>query len=171
MFRNNHFRAWHFESATFRGPGAPAAAFRRKDQKARSAAFNCALSFRRLPNVPLDLPAQTRVLTKGGYRKFVFDFSNFPEVAAGASLSNLRVTGPGGAVLTGLSVGTVVVLPADFTDSDGTVPAGEGVRVPLRAGDAARAGTDYVVECWAETPTGDLLAVSGRVAVRTLTSV
>lgn len=111
------------------------------------------------------LAYQTRTKTPTEVLSVVFDFANFPELVAGASILSAAVSGPGGASLTGLVAGPPVVLSAAAViDALGnTVAAGKGVQVALAGGTA---GADVVVECAATLSTGSVAVVQGKIAVR-----
>lgn len=112
------------------------------------------------------MPYQTRVMAPGEGRVFVWDFANFPELLAGATIVSAVVTGPGGTPLVGLTAGTPVVLTAAaVVDSAGnTVAAGKGVSCALFA--PSSAGEDEVVECKATLSNGATPVVQGKVVFR-----
>lgn len=78
---------------------------------------------------------------------FCFDFSDEPALDAGEVIASPDVTAdPTGSLV----VGSPVVLPADFADTDGTiVPASKGVAVRIKPG-TATPGTKYLVTCVAD---------------------
>lgn len=135
----------------------PAGVFRRADAHSRV--------IRRLPRMSAALAYQTRTKTPDEIVALVFDFTNFPEIVAGATISSAVVSGPGGAPLTGLAAGTPAVLAAAATiDSLGnTVAAGKGVECALSGGGA---GDDVIVQCAATLSTGSKAVVQGKIAVR-----
>lgn len=135
----------------------PGGRFQRADARARS--------IRRSPRMSATLAYQTRTKTPTEVLSVVFDFANFPELVAGASILSAAVSGPGGASLTGLVAGPPVVLSAAAViDALGnTVAAGKGVQVALAGGTA---GADVVVECAATLSTGSVAVVQGKIAVR-----
>lgn len=90
-----------------------------------------------------------------------FDFSNAPQVVDGETLANPTVAYVGAAV-GAPTIGTPVILSADFYDSDGSfIPSGNGVKVRLTGGSA---GT-YSISCKVETQQGDKIEVLGRLIV------
>lgn len=93
------------------------------------------------------LPAENRL--------YVFDFSDFPEVLAGETLSLPVVPASSP---TGLTIGT----PAVSAVARGDVPAGQAVEVMISGGTA---GIDYQVEGQATTSGGAKLAVGGVIKV------
>lgn len=107
----------------------------------------------------------TRTKTPDEVLAVVFDFSNFPEIVAGATISSAVVSGPGRVPLTGLVAGVPSVLTsAAVVDSLGnTVAAGKGVQVALAGGGA---GDDVIVSCAATLSTGSVATVQGKIAVR-----
>ncbi len=122
--------------------------------------------FRRIPRMSAaSLAYLTRTKTPTEIVVFVFDFSTFPEVIAGATITSAVVSGPGGSALSGLVAGTPAVLTAAaIVDADSnTVAAGKGVRCTLSGGSA---GSDVLVECAATLSTGSVAVVQGKVAVR-----
>jgi len=122
--------------------------------------------FKRVPRMSAaSLAYLTRTKTPTEVVLFVFDFTNFPEVVAGATISSAVVSGPGGQALSGLVAGTPAVLSAAAViDGDGnTVAAGKGVQCTLAGGSA---GSDVLVECAVTLSTGSVAVVQGKVAVR-----
>ncbi len=97
---------------------------------------------------------QTRTKTAAEVVVFVFDFSNFPEIVAGETISSTTVP-----AVSGITIGT----PAVLTEETDGVPEGEGVAVTISAGTV---GTDYTVDCRIVTSGGSTRAVRGVVAVR-----
>lgn len=121
-------------------------------------------SFKRTTNVN-SLSYQTRTKTPDQVLAVVFDFTNFPEVVAGATISSAVISGPAGAALTGITAGTPSVLAAAavIDSQSNTVAAGKGVRVALAGGGA---GDDVIVQCAATLSTGSIATVQGKIAVR-----
>jgi hypothetical protein len=83
---------------------------------------------------------------------YLFDFSNFPEVVAGETLSSPSVSSSP----SGLTVGTPAVTAAE---RDG-VAAGEGVAVTVSGGTAS---TTYSLECSVTTSGGSVRVVKGEI--------
>lgn len=86
---------------------------------------------------------------------YLFDFSNFPEVVAGETLSNPTVTVTVGS---GLTVGS----PAVTTVERDEVAAGAGVAVTVSSGTP---GTTYTLECKVTTSGGAQRVVKGEIVV------
>lgn len=84
---------------------------------------------------------------------YQFDFSDFPEVVAGETLSSPNVP-----AVSGLTIGTPAVTVAE---RDG-VAAGKGVAVTVSGGTA---GTTYTITATAVTSGGSTRAVRGRIRV------
>lgn len=102
--------------------------------------------------------AELQTLVVGSARRFVFDYSNFPEVVAGETLSAPAIT-----AVSGLTFGSPAVLAAPFVyDEDGsTVATGKGVSVLVTA---AAAG-DYDVTCLVTASGGGTLPLRDRLKV------
>jgi hypothetical protein len=149
-----------YRGGTFRR-GDPGRAFARLAPARTLSRADAARTFRGNPDVQPEASYETRVLRRdpGGDDAetvaFLFDFSNFPEVAAGGTLSSPAVP-----AVTGLTFGTPAVTAAEL---DG-IPAGEAVQVTVTAGEDTEDG-NYAVWCYA-TVGGSRRAVKGVVAVR-----
>jgi hypothetical protein len=93
----------------------------------------------------------------GELRCVGFDFSEFPEVVEGETLSSPSVSAD-----PGLTAGSPEVLTADFVPGDGdpTIASGKGVKVSLTA---SAAGT-YDVTCQVTTSGGSTLKIRGKAA-------
>lgn len=85
---------------------------------------------------------------------FLFDFSRFPEVREGETLSSPSVTSSP----SGLTVGS----PAVTSSRRDGVPAGQGVAVTISSGSA---GTSYSLEALATTSGGAIRCVKGVLKV------
>lgn len=89
--------------------------------------------------------------------EYAFDFSNFPEIAAGETIDLIAVTddpaNPGE-----LTIGTPGVNDAEYDD----IPAGAGVVVTVSGGTA---GTTYRLKCKATTSGGSVRVVKGDIEV------
>lgn len=96
----------------------------------------------------------TRVKDTSETVSYLFDFSRFPEVKAGETLSSPSVT----ASPSGLTVGSPAVTAAA---RDG-VPAGQGVAVTISSGSAS---ATYSLECLATTSGGAVRCVKGVLLV------
>lgn len=97
---------------------------------------------------------QTRTKKVSEVVLFVFDFSNFPEVEAGETLSNPSVP-----AVSGLTIGSPAITAAE---TDG-IAAGKALQVSISGGTA---GTDYTVSAYVTTSGGSTRGVEGVVAVR-----
>ncbi len=86
---------------------------------------------------------------------YLFDYSNFPEVLAGETLSSPTVTATVGS---GLTIGTPNVTLVERDE----VAAGEGVEVTISSGTA---GTTYTLECRCTTSGGSQRVVKGQLVV------
>jgi hypothetical protein len=84
---------------------------------------------------------------------YLFDFSAFPEVKAGGTLSSPSVP-----AVTGLTIGSPAVTAVERDD----VAAGQGVQVLISGGTAT---TTYDVECSAAISGGVTRVVKGRIVV------
>jgi hypothetical protein len=92
---------------------------------------------------------------------YVFDFSRFPELVAGETISSPSVPASSP---TGLTIGSPTVTVADqvvFTNG-GVVEAGQGVQVTLSGGTA---GVTYALECSITTSGGAVRVVKGSLIV------
>jgi hypothetical protein len=78
-------------------------------------------------------------------RAYVFDFSRYPEVISGETISS-----PVTPAVSGLTIGSPTVTSATI---DG-VPSGKGVKVTISSGTA---GTTYTVDCRVTTSGGSTL--------------
>lgn len=86
-------------------------------------------------------------------RSYVFDFSQFPEVVDGETLSSPTVP-----AVSGLAIGSPTVL----TSAVDYVASGKGIKVTISGGTA---GTSYTVVCRATTSGGATLEVDGTLVV------
>jgi hypothetical protein len=85
-------------------------------------------------------------------REYGFDLSRCPEIVGGLTIASGVIAGG-----TGLTIGTVSVLAADF---DG-IPSGKGLKVRISGGTA---GTTYNLACKATLSNGRVVVVPGRLA-------
>ncbi|AMV29277.1 hypothetical protein VT84_33085 [Gemmata sp. SH-PL17] len=83
-------------------------------------------------------------------RDYAFDLSRCPEIRAGATITGGAIVGG-----SGLSIGTVSVLAAEFDE----IPAGEGLSVRISGGTG---GTTYKLACKATLSTGRVVTIPGR---------
>jgi len=96
----------------------------------------CARVVRRIPAVAAaDFPVHTKPKDTGEAVDYTFDFSGFPEFAAGETLASASVP-----AVSGLTIGSPAVIAA-ITDG---VPIGKGVQVRISGGTA---NTEYTVVC------------------------
>jgi hypothetical protein len=128
-------------------------------------AFRRGFTGRRLREVEANMRkgyAELVQLGVGETRAMVFDFSNFPEVVAGETLS-----APSTPAVAGVTFGTPTVLAAAFTyDEDGAqVASGKGVKVNVTGGTAG----EYVVRCVVTASGGGTLIVADRLKVVAVT--
>jgi hypothetical protein len=145
-----------YRGGTFRR-GDPGRAFARLAPARTLSRADAARTFRGSPDVAAQVSYETRTLRRGETVLYLFDFSNFPEVTAGGTLS-----APDVPAVAGLTIGTPAVTAAEL---DG-IPAGEAVQVAVAASDTAAAGDeDREVWCYA-TIGASVRAVKGVVAVR-----
>jgi hypothetical protein len=122
-------------------------------------------SIKRLPRMGSTLTYVTRTKAPDEIIAVVFDFSNFPEVVGGATISSAVVSGPGGQSLTGLTAGapTVLAIAATVDSLGNTVAAGKGVQVAISGGGI---GDDVIIACAATLSTGSIAVIQGKIAVR-----
>lgn len=118
--------------------------FRRRDGAGR--VFRRATPMSAMPVISLPKDSNETV-------SYLFDFGNFPEVAAGETISSAAVP-----AVSGLTIGTPSVTAAE---RDG-VEAGEGVQVTISGGTA---DADYAVECRATFSGGSIRVVKGIIEV------
>lgn len=83
--------------------------------------------------MPAAFPAPSKIKGPSEIRTYLFDFSNFPEVAGGGTLSF-----PTAPAVAGLTFGTATITTADDDDVD----AGKGVWLRVSGGTA---DTDYTI--------------------------
>lgn len=102
----------------------------------------------------------TRVKDASEVILFIFDFTRFPEVVAGGTLTSPTIDASSPV---GLTLGSATVTDADeVVDSAGTVvDAGKGLKVTVSGGTA---GTEYTLEARA-TVSGATRVVKGHVVV------
>lgn len=108
----------------------------------------------------VSFPIRTRVKAVAEARGFVFDFSEFPEIAQdGLTIQSLAAP-----AVSGLTLGTPTATAADVEEDGHTIPIGEGAVLPISGGVA---NTDYTVEVRATLSDGTtILGVRGIIAVR-----
>ncbi len=152
-FAGRWFRGRWFAGATaLVVPAEAGGVFQRRDKLSRH--FR---SFPRMSRIQYDtLPQDTSETVL-----YVFDFSRFPEIVGGETLSAPEIDEPDP---TGLTLGAPVVTTVDrVVDEHGTtVPAGQGVEIAITGGVA---GTTYALECRATTSGGSVRVVKGAIAV------
>ena len=99
-------------------------------------------------------PAEAHVKGVGEVRTVPFNYSNFPEILGGDTLSSATVTGnPGGLTVGSASVSAAVV--------DG-IPIGQAILAVVSGGTD---GVDYALTCLATTAAGSVLEVRGVLSV------
>lgn len=93
-------------------------------------------------------------------RSYGFDFSQFPEVAAGETLSSPSVS----VSPSGPTIGTPEVIAADYYPGGGAtmIRSGKGVKVTISGGTAA---TSYTLSCTVTSSGGATLKIVGTLAV------
>jgi hypothetical protein len=84
---------------------------------------------------------------------YLFDFSNFPEIQAGDTITDQEIP-----EVAGLDIGTPVVTVA----VDRGIPAGQAVKVMIGGGTADQ---DYTLKCKATTSGGAVMVVKGKLEV------
>ena len=96
----------------------------------------------------------------GEVRAYGFDFSKFPEVMSGETLSSPTVT----VSPTGPTIGTPTVTTVPFDPGRGAelIQTGKGVKVSVSAGTA---GVSYTLTCTVTTSGGATLKILGTLAV------
>lgn len=103
---------------------------------------------------------RTRIKAVAEIRGFVFDFSEFPELA-GDGLSILSLAAP---AVTGITLGTPTPNTGVIEEDGHTIPVGEAAVLPVSDGTA---GEDYVVSVQATlSDSVTVLTCRGIVAVR-----
>jgi hypothetical protein len=112
-----------------------------------------------LPRMGQSILYDTRVKDASEVILFVFDFSRFPELVAGETLSSPSVP-----AVSGLTIGSPTVTVADqvvFSNGQ-VVAAGQGVQVTVSGGTAS---TTYAIECHCTTSGGATRVIKGSIVV------
>jgi hypothetical protein len=112
-----------------------------------------------LPRMGQSILYDTRVKDASEVILYVFDFSRFPELVAGETLSSPSIP-----AVSGLTIGTPTVTVADqvvFSNGQ-VVEAGQGVQVTVSGGTAA---TTYSLECHCTTSGGATRVIKGSIVV------